>query len=100
MTTVAAPTPSQTQPEPASAPAKKKKTRSERKKAQREAAAAEKLKIVVRRLPPNLPEEIFWQSVQTWVTDETAPWRKFLKGRITKKCVQFAVRCDSVINRT
>ena len=25
---------------------------------------AERLKSVVRRLPPNLPEEIFWQSVQ------------------------------------
>ncbi|CAO1624952.1 unnamed protein product [Jaminaea pallidilutea] len=26
----------------------------------------QKLKVVVRRLPPNLPEEIFWKSVEPW----------------------------------
>ena len=33
--------------------------------------AAERLKTVVRRLPPNLPEDIFWQSVAKWVSEET-----------------------------
>ncbi|KAN0092725.1 Smg-4/UPF3 family domain containing protein [Tylopilus felleus] len=29
------------------------------------------------RLPPNLPEEIFWQSVQAWVTDEAVTWKSY-----------------------
>lgn len=26
-----------------------------------------RLKVIVRRLPPNLPEDIFWKSVEQWV---------------------------------
>ena len=48
----------------------------------------ERLKTVVRRLPPNLPEEIFWQSVQTWVTDDTVTWKSYHPGKLrTKRCV-------------
>jgi regulator of nonsense transcripts 3 len=42
----------------------------------------ERLKTVVRRLPPNLPEDVFWQSVQTWVTDETVSWKVFYAGKL------------------
>jgi len=42
----------------------------------------ERLKTVVRRLPPNLPEDVFWQSVQTWVTDETVSWKVFHAGKL------------------
>ncbi|KAF8624683.1 hypothetical protein AX17_007014 [Amanita inopinata Kibby_2008] len=63
--------------------------RREKEKAEREraaaAAAAERLKTVVRRLPPNLPEEVFWQSVQQWVTDETVSWKVFYPGKYKKK---------------
>ncbi|KAI0301340.1 Smg-4/UPF3 family-domain-containing protein [Russula brevipes] len=45
----------------------------------------ERLKTVVRRLPPNLPEHIFWQSVQAWVTDDTALWKEFYPGKVKKK---------------
>ncbi|KAI6027017.1 Smg-4/UPF3 family-domain-containing protein [Pisolithus marmoratus] len=45
----------------------------------------ERLKTVVRRLPPNLPEEIFWQSVETWVTEETATWKVFCPGKLKKR---------------
>ncbi|KAI6035770.1 Smg-4/UPF3 family-domain-containing protein [Pisolithus marmoratus] len=45
----------------------------------------ERLKTVVRRLPPNLPEEVFWQSVQTWVTEETATWKVFCPGKLKKR---------------
>ncbi|OCH88706.1 hypothetical protein OBBRIDRAFT_757664, partial [Obba rivulosa] len=41
----------------------------------------ERLKTVVRRLPPNLPEEVFWQSVQKWVTEETVQWRVYHQGK-------------------
>ncbi|ORY34746.1 Smg-4/UPF3 family-domain-containing protein [Naematelia encephala] len=46
-----------------------------------ESTAAPRLKLVIRRLPPTLPEEIFWSSVQPWVNDETCHWRRFVKGR-------------------
>ena len=68
------------------------KTKSKDKEKERKPRAAQKaqpstdrLKTVVRRLPPNLPEEIFWQSVQPWVSDETITWKKFFPGKITKK---------------
>ncbi|KAH9925165.1 Smg-4/UPF3 family-domain-containing protein [Fomitopsis serialis] len=45
----------------------------------------ERLKTVVRRLPPNLPEDIFWQSVQQWVTDETVQWKAYYQGKFRKR---------------
>jgi len=47
----------------------------------------ERLKTIVRRLPPNLPEEIFWQSVQPWVTDDSISWKVFHAGKLRKRCV-------------
>lgn len=47
---------------------------------------ADRLKTVVRRLPPNLPEEVFWQSVQTWVTDESITWKVYHPGKVGKRC--------------
>jgi len=43
-----------------------------------------KLKTVVRRLPPNLPEPVFWQSVAPWVTPETTSWKVFYPGKLGK----------------
>ena len=45
----------------------------------------ERLKVVVRRLPPNLPEEIFWQSVAEWVSDETVLWKTFHAGKVKRR---------------
>lgn len=45
----------------------------------------DRLKTVVRRLPPNLPEDVFWQSVQTWVTEESVNWKVFYPGKLRKK---------------
>jgi regulator of nonsense transcripts 3 len=50
-------------------------------------AAPPKLKIVVRRLPANIPEEVFWSSTAQWVNDETAGWKVFRKGKVAKACV-------------
>jgi len=69
-------------------PAKKSQSRSktkEKRPGQAKAAGSERLKTVVRRLPPNLPEHIFWQSVQAWVTDETVVWKEFYPGKVKKK---------------
>ncbi|KIY64156.1 hypothetical protein CYLTODRAFT_402264 [Cylindrobasidium torrendii FP15055 ss-10] len=55
-------------------------------------APTPRLKIVVRRLPANLPESIFWDSVTEWVTDDTVTWRSFRPGkskaRIGKETIQ------------
>lgn len=42
----------------------------------------------MRRLPPNLPEEIFWQSVQTWVTDDSVTWKVYHAGKVRKRANQ------------
>ena len=55
----------------------------ERCQGQSKAAGSEGLKTVVLRLHSNLPEQIFWQSVQTWVTDETGIWKVFYPGVCT-----------------
>ncbi|KAF8344320.1 uncharacterized protein EI90DRAFT_2850383, partial [Cantharellus anzutake] len=40
-----------------------------------------RLKTVVRRLPPSLPEEVFWKSVSLWVTPETSTFRSYHPGK-------------------
>ncbi|KAL1672203.1 Smg-4/UPF3 family-domain-containing protein [Schizophyllum commune] len=57
----------------------------ERAKAAQAAAEKQKLKIVVRRLPPNLPEAIFWESVQPWVSEETVSWRTYWPGKMRSR---------------
>lgn len=66
----------------------KKQSRSkakEKRQGQPKANGTERLKTVVRRLPPNLPEPIFWQSVQTWVTDDSVIWKEYCPGKVKKK---------------
>ncbi|CAG8536710.1 892_t:CDS:2 [Cetraspora pellucida] len=55
---------------------------------------ATKTKIVVRRLPPLLPENLFLESVKQWANEETIDWYRFHQGRISnenKAVVEFAV---------
>ncbi|KAE9406525.1 hypothetical protein BT96DRAFT_810658 [Gymnopus androsaceus JB14] len=73
-------------------PPTKSKKEKEREKKERDrerkekvAQHAERLKTVVRKLPPNLPEEIFWQSVQTWVSDETVTWKVYYPGKFRSR---------------
>ena len=51
------------------------------------AQKTERLKTVVRRLPPNLPEEIFWQSVAQWVSEETVSWKAYYPGKFKTRYV-------------
>jgi len=52
---------------------------------QSKTVGSERLKTVVCRLPPNLPEQIFWQSVQTWATDESVILKESHPGKVKKK---------------
>ena len=47
----------------------------------------DRLKTIVRRLPPNLPEDVFWQSVAKWVSDETVSWKVYYPGKFKTRCV-------------
>lgn len=51
--------------------------------------AAPRLKLVIRRLPPTLPEEIFYNSVSPWLGDvagkpeneNKVSWKRYVKGK-------------------
>ena len=63
----------------------KDKERDKERKLSQQEPNNERLKTVVRRLPPNLPEGIFWQSVQSWVTEDTAVWKTYYPGKVRKR---------------
>jgi hypothetical protein len=69
------------------------KSRTREKRAPR-VTEQERLKTVVRRLPPNLPEDVFWQSVQSWVNEDTASWKMFYPGKMRKRYVISGVGLD------
>lgn len=72
----------------ATEPSKKSQSKSktkEKRQGQTKASGTERLKTIVRRLPPNLPEQIFWQSVQPWVTDDAVIWKEFYPGKSRKR---------------
>ncbi len=66
---------------------KTKTKEKERKQRSSLKSQTERLKTVVRRLPPNLPEDVFWQSVQQWVTDGTVVWKEYHQGKFRKRSV-------------
>ncbi|OCF73242.1 hypothetical protein I204_06473 [Kwoniella mangroviensis CBS 8886] len=45
-------------------------------------SATPRNKLVIRRLPPTLPEELFWNSVSTWINDKTCLWKRYIKGKV------------------
>ncbi|KAI8071882.1 Smg-4/UPF3 family-domain-containing protein [Thamnidium elegans] len=61
-------------------PAKKRTKKRTRRHARKNTL---KTKIVVRRLPPNLPEEIFMNSVKPWISEETVDYSLYVPGKLT-----------------
>lgn len=39
-----------------------------------------RLKLVVRRLPPTLPPDVFWKAVAPYV-DGKSQWKRYVQGR-------------------
>jgi regulator of nonsense transcripts 3 len=64
---------------------KKFKSKSPKEKKPQGKSQNERLKIIVRRLPPSLPEGVFWQSVSDWVSEETVSWKSFHPGKVRKR---------------
>ncbi|KAG6857241.1 hypothetical protein H0H87_007660 [Tephrocybe sp. NHM501043] len=65
-------------------PAKPKSSKKDKKReaSDRAHVGGERLKTVIRRLPPNLPEEIFWGSVSQWISDESVSWKTYYPGKL------------------
>jgi regulator of nonsense transcripts 3 len=74
-------------PPPTKPKAHREKEREKKEKLIPVVAPTERLKVVIRRLPPNLPEDVFWQSVQTWATEENISWKAFYPGKSRKRYV-------------
>ncbi|KAG8961649.1 hypothetical protein FRC03_005106 [Tulasnella sp. 419] len=68
-----------------SAPNPKEKPPKPKSKAKGAPQSDVKLKAIIRRLPPHLPESKFWDSVSPWVTDETCSWKVFHQGKPKKR---------------
>ncbi|KAI8334883.1 Smg-4/UPF3 family-domain-containing protein [Blakeslea trispora] len=63
-------------------PEKKKKTKKKPKRRTRKLAP--KTKVVVRRLPPNLPEDIFMNSVKPWTAEDILNYSLYVPGKLSK----------------
>ncbi|KAK1228110.1 hypothetical protein PQX77_008881 [Marasmius sp. AFHP31] len=61
------------------------KSKKDKKEKSQQQHGQERLKIVIRRLPPNLPEDVFWQSVQQWVSDDTVTWKSYHQGKFRSR---------------
>ena len=63
----------------------KDKDKDKKPRANSQKSQTDRLKTVVRRLPPNLPEDIFWQSVHQWVSEDTVTWKEYYQGKFKKR---------------
>jgi hypothetical protein len=61
----------------------KKRTKKKLKRHPRKATL--KTKVIVRRLPPNLPEKIFMDSVKPWISEETVDYSLYVPGKLSKR---------------
>ncbi|KAI8074721.1 Smg-4/UPF3 family-domain-containing protein [Gongronella butleri] len=63
---------------------KKKKRERRRKKAKSSAKEAIKTKVIVRRLPPNLPEDVFMNAVSRWTGDDIVDYKVYIPGKVSQ----------------
>ncbi|OBZ84786.1 Regulator of nonsense transcripts UPF3 [Choanephora cucurbitarum] len=61
---------------------KKKKTKKKSKRRTRKPVP--KTKVVVRRLPPNLPQDIFMNSVKPWTAEDIVTYSLYVPGKLSK----------------
>lgn len=70
----------------AAAKAKKKQKEKAKKKAKKASRKnAPKTKVVVRRLPPNLPEDVFMNAVKRWTSDEVVDYKFYVPGKLSQR---------------
>jgi hypothetical protein len=44
-----------------------------------------KLKVVVRGLPPNLPESVFKDTTKEWIDETTVDWYYYVTGKLYER---------------
>ena len=47
--------------------------------------AAVKLKVVVRGLPPNLPEAVFKETTKEWINETAVDWYYYVPGKLHER---------------
>jgi hypothetical protein len=48
-----------------------------------------KLKVVVRGLPPNLPEAKFKETTAEWINESTVDWYYYVGGKLHERYIKF-----------
>ncbi|ORX57498.1 hypothetical protein DM01DRAFT_322496 [Hesseltinella vesiculosa] len=61
----------------------KKKKRERRRKKPKTKKELPKTKVIVRRLPPNLPEDVFMNVVQKWIGDDAVDYKMYIPGKLS-----------------
>jgi Smg-4/UPF3 family len=46
-----------------------------------------KLKVIIRGLPPNLPESKFKEVTTEWINDNTVDWYYYVPGKLHERCL-------------
>lgn len=93
MSAVASPTPAPTdspksKPKSTDTKGDKPARKRTKKKTKRNKKNVLKTKVVVRRLPPNLPEEIFMNSVKPWISEDTVDYSLYVPGKLSKRYIR------------
>jgi regulator of nonsense transcripts 3 len=44
-----------------------------------------KLKVVVRGLPPNLPEAVFKETTKEWINETAVDWYYYVPGKLHER---------------
>lgn len=47
--------------------------------------AAVKLKVVLRGLPPNLPEAVFKETTKEWINENAVDWYYYVPGKLHER---------------
>jgi regulator of nonsense transcripts 3 len=68
-----------------------KKKRNKKKSKRNSRKPTLKTKVIVRRLAPNLPEDIFMNSVKPWVSEDNVTYSLYVPGKLSKRCVALAL---------
>ncbi|KAJ3193644.1 DNA-directed RNA polymerases I and III subunit RPAC1, partial [Irineochytrium annulatum] len=80
-------------------PKEAKDDKKAKKRKPREASTPQRLKVVVRRLPPNLPEHVFKSTISAW--SASADWIEFIPGKLSKSApVKEHIHARAYINFT
>jgi hypothetical protein len=77
---------------PKTAPSTDKSKNTNPRQAQPSQNSNVKLKVVVRGLPPNLPEAKFKETAAEWINESTVDWYYYVGGKLHERYVNFVLK--------